>query len=251
MKSLRTLLAWLLLCCPVLAANELHWDYATGSTLYAVIRNTGGQAWNGSAFITWTPLSSRGTFDVPLTEASGFYAASFPATATGQVSWDIYVQAGGSPDAAADIKVASGGSGYWTGTEFRTLEDLDAPVSEAGGGGTPAQVHNTIPVKAFTAKLGTRADGVIRAYPVLKLTITSEAHIWIDCSSLLSDNIENVTTGTSTDTDAATVDDLGMYEKYVSIVLDTSDATVGDTATITCVVEKIGPVAVDVVIKAP
>lgn len=133
MKPLRTFLAWLLLCCPLLAANELHWDYTTGSTLYAVIHNTAGQAWNGSAFATWTPNANRDSYDVPIAEVStsGFYAASFPAGATGQVSWDIYVQAGGSPDAAADTKIASGGSGYWDGDSFLTLNDagvLGGPV---------------------------------------------------------------------------------------------------------------------------
>lgn len=124
-------------------------------------------------------------------------------------------------------------------------------IGAEGGGGTPAQVHNEEPVAAFTAKLGSRADGVVKAYPVLKLTAREGAHIWIDCSKLTNTNLGNVTNAVSDDTDVAEVTDQGMIGKYISIVLDTSGASPGDTATISGDCSPVGPWSVDVEIKSP
>jgi hypothetical protein len=294
MKPLRTLLAWLLLCCPALAADVLFYVGTSGQTLYtrvdeagtlnaqALTEGTSGRL--GRYYASEANLVSAGVDTA--SSGSGFsftvHSGSPSTTATDTIVAYGYLPWSGSAEIVATVRAQNtSGDAIPSTTDMAELQDaveltpagvwalltadldgvgsigklivdyLDAPVSEAGGGGTPAQVHNTPPVKAFTAKLGTRADGVIRAYPTLKLTATNEAHIWIDCSNLLSTNIENVTDGESDDTDVATVEDLGMYEKYVSIVLDTSGATVGDTVTITCEVENIGPVAVDVVVKAP
>lgn len=163
-----------------------------------------------------------------------------------------YSSSAGNVTVYANDQNASTAATQATAANEKVQLNLDAKVSEVeGGGGTPAQVHNEKPVPAFTAKLGTRADGVIRAYPPINVTPTTEGHIWIDCSKLLSDNVENVTDAESSDEDVATVTSVGPYQQFASIKFSSSGATAGDTATFTCNVPKIGPVAVDVVVKAP
>jgi hypothetical protein len=96
MKKLLALL--LLLASPAWAANEillLAPEY-TGQTVYMLVLDETGQAWNGSAFATFT--STQSTFDVAMTEVSGtgLFRGSIPGT-SGQRSVIAYLQAGGSP----------------------------------------------------------------------------------------------------------------------------------------------------------
>lgn len=108
-------------------ANELQYNDAalTGSTLYVVVWNSAGQAWNGTTFATYT--STRSDFDVAATEISGtgFWQANFPGTA-GYRRWAWYLQDGGSP-ATTDVKLLEG-TGYWDGTNILS----QAPAAGAG-----------------------------------------------------------------------------------------------------------------------
>lgn len=120
-------------------ANELQFNDSawTGSTLYVVVWNEAGQAWNGSAFATYT--TTRGDFDIAATEISGtgFWRTTFPGTA-GYRRWSWYLQAGGSPSHANDIKLLDG-IAYWDGTNLVSQGSLVGDIGGkvlGGGSGT-------------------------------------------------------------------------------------------------------------------
>lgn len=120
---------------------------------------------------------------------------------------------------------------HWNGT--RELSEAEALAAAASIVDTPAQVHNDEPDPSFTAKLGTRADGVTTAFPTLTIRPGEKTHVWVDMTKVVSINLATAANGTSTSGHVA-VDAVGVYGKFVSIVLDGTSAVDGDTATIKC-----------------
>lgn len=104
-------------------SSILHLNAETGSTYYAVFWNEAGEAWDGTAFVTYT--TTRSTFDQVLSEVgvTGLFTLVVSTLPEGYTFWNIYKQDGGSPD-HSDIRIATGGA-YWDGTEFTD----DAPYS--------------------------------------------------------------------------------------------------------------------------
>jgi hypothetical protein len=168
-------------------ANEISYEAGTtGLTLYAVARNAAGQAWNGSAFATYT--TTRGDFDLALTDSgsTGFYGPiNLPGSGTGRW-WQIYLQAGGSPSHANDVRLATGYLELTTADiadavaaqsdiaeAIETIdENLDAKVSEVegggGGGGTVIPV-NQVPVPlSRTWILKQTNDGLAGELPLIR-----------------------------------------------------------------------------------
>ena len=83
----------------------------TGRTLYAVVRDTVGQVWNGSAFETYAG-GNWTTYAVTMAEettggSSGYYRGDFPTVAAGVYSVEVRWRAGGSP-ALTDSVVGTG-----------------------------------------------------------------------------------------------------------------------------------------------
>lgn len=105
-------------------ANELQAYTTTGGTVYAVLLNSVGQIWNGSAFVAinganWT------SYDIALTEATaGIYLGAMPAVSAGGYAYIAYTQAGASPA----ITDTTAGNGYleWDGTNVvdSVLDDV-------------------------------------------------------------------------------------------------------------------------------
>jgi hypothetical protein len=92
-------------------ANEIHVDYASGNTLYAVVRNIAGDVWHvgGQTFEAWgTAGRTADDYDIGLTDKSGSrYVGSFDANIpTGRYSVQTFLQAGANP-ADSDTLVAS------------------------------------------------------------------------------------------------------------------------------------------------
>jgi len=108
-------------------AKEIQAYLSTGSTLYAILLNSVGQVWNGSAFeavngSNWTD------YDIPLTESvAGLYTADFPAVVAGVYSYVVYNQAGANPATTDEWT----GNGYleWDGTAVVPLTSR-APAGE-------------------------------------------------------------------------------------------------------------------------
>ncbi len=108
-------------------AHEIQADYASGSTLYAVIRNRAGQVWppGGQAFEDWGfEGRTAQDYDVPLVDKVGSrYVADFPAgIPAGQYGVQVFQQAGAVP---ADMdSLVSSRQVVWTGTGELTAAKL-------------------------------------------------------------------------------------------------------------------------------
>jgi hypothetical protein len=142
-------------------ANELLISYPTGATLYALLYDSTGNVWNGSAFAA--PGSAEWLdYDIAMTEvatATGIYRASMPAAAAGVYGWLVRKQAGASP-AVGDIAVGAGEI-RWTGTTEETVP-ASANVTQVKGatiadldasGNVLAKLANTVTHGGATAQL--------------------------------------------------------------------------------------------------
>ena len=108
-------------------ANEIHVNYASGNTLYAVVRNGAGNVWYiaGQVFEVWgTGGRTADDYDISLTDKSGdLYVGSFDTNIqVGRYSVQVFLQAGANP-ANSDTFVA-GEEIVWSGTGAVTAEKL-------------------------------------------------------------------------------------------------------------------------------
>lgn len=109
-------------------ANEIYADYASGNTMYAVIRNGTGGVWYAAeqAFEDWgTGGHTVSDYSLPLTDKAGSrYVGDFDTRiAAGQYCIQLFVQAGANP-ADGDAIIASRDIA-WTGKgELTTLKML-------------------------------------------------------------------------------------------------------------------------------
>lgn len=108
-------------------SNEIHVDYSSGNTLYAVIRNQDGQVWHvaGETFENWgTGGHTADDYDIALADSDGsHYIGDFDTHISGgSYSIQIFRQAGTYP-ASTDTLVSSRpilwtGSGELTATKI-------------------------------------------------------------------------------------------------------------------------------------
>ncbi len=108
-------------------ANEIHLDYASGSTVYASIRNTAGQVWYpaGSVFENWgTGGHNAENYDIALTDKSGSrYVGNFPANIpAGRYTVQMFLQAGANR-ADSDQLIGSARI-LWTGNGALTADKI-------------------------------------------------------------------------------------------------------------------------------
>lgn len=108
-------------------ANEIHADYASGSTLYAVLRNGGGQVWYpaGQVFEDWgTSSRDADDYDIAMAGKGGsLYVGDFDSNVpAGRYAFQVFLQAGANP-ADGDTRVG-GGQIVWSGSGVVTAEKL-------------------------------------------------------------------------------------------------------------------------------
>jgi hypothetical protein len=108
-------------------ANEIHVNYASGNTLYAVVRNAAADAWHvaGQTFESWgTDGRTADDYDISLTDKSGScYIGSFDTNIpAGRYSVQVFLQVGANP-ADGDSLVA-GCEIAWSGTGRITCDKL-------------------------------------------------------------------------------------------------------------------------------
>jgi hypothetical protein len=108
-------------------ANEIHINYASGNTLYAVVRNAAGDVWYvaGQAFEVWgTNGRTADDYDISLTDKSGSrYIGSFDMNIpAGRYSIQVFLQAGANP-ADGDTFIV-GKEILWSGTGAITADKL-------------------------------------------------------------------------------------------------------------------------------
>jgi len=95
--------------------------YTVGATLYAVLLDNNGQAWNGTAFEALNPANWT-TYNIAMTEgAGGLYTGIVPALSADNYTYICYNQAGVNP-AIMDDKV-SFGAFSWDGTDEALLSN--------------------------------------------------------------------------------------------------------------------------------
>lgn len=135
MKDIAIFLMMVCLACSGFAADEIHFDYESGATVYAVRFQTDGKVFftNGSGSEDWTTV---GNYVVTMTEngSGGHFVGSFdtvPNIAAGTYKVTAYEQLGGAPaDSDRAIYV---GEIVWTGTaEYVPNDVLDAIVEDTG-----------------------------------------------------------------------------------------------------------------------
>jgi len=83
-------------------ANEIHIDYSSGNTIYAVIRNSAGQVWNptNQVFEDWgTDGNDADDYDLTLTDKGGSrYVGNFDGNIPdGRYTTQAFLQAGANP----------------------------------------------------------------------------------------------------------------------------------------------------------
>jgi hypothetical protein len=108
-------------------ANEIHIDYASGNTLYAVVRNGAGDVWyiTGQVFEVWgTGSRTADDYDISLTDKNGSrYVGNFDNNIpAGRYSVQVFLQAGANP-ADGDNLVGSNEI-VWSGTGRLTGDKL-------------------------------------------------------------------------------------------------------------------------------
>ena len=108
-------------------ANEIHANYASGNTLYAVVRNGAGDVWyvGGQNFEIWgTGDHTAEDYDISLTGKNGSrYVGDFDTNIpAGRYSLQVFLQAGANP-ADGDTLVASDEI-LWSGTGKVTADKL-------------------------------------------------------------------------------------------------------------------------------
>jgi hypothetical protein len=108
-------------------ANEIHVNYASGNTLYAVVRNAAGDVWyaTGQVFEVWgTGGRTADNYDITLTDKSGSqYVGSFDTNIpAGRYSIQAFLQVGANP-ADSDTFIANEGI-VWSGSGEVTADKL-------------------------------------------------------------------------------------------------------------------------------
>jgi hypothetical protein len=108
-------------------ANEIQADYASGSTLYAVVRNVTGDVWyvTGQVFEAWgTDGRDADDYDIALTDKSGSrYVGDFDGNIpAGRYSLQVFLQTGANP-ANGDTLISSD-ENFWSGSGKITVEKL-------------------------------------------------------------------------------------------------------------------------------
>lgn len=108
-------------------ANEIHADYASGNTLYAVVRNHTGDVWypTGGAFEAWgTESRDADDYDISLTDKGGSrYVGDFDGNIpAGRYTIQIFLQAGANPADSDNFLTSL--EFIWSGTGQVTADKL-------------------------------------------------------------------------------------------------------------------------------
>jgi hypothetical protein len=108
-------------------ADEIHADYESGNTLYAVIRNKAGQVWHimGKSFESWGANGhSASDYDIALVDKGGSkYVGSLDSNLPAGTYWvQTFLQVGTIP--SDDDSVICSKEIVWTGTGELTCKKM-------------------------------------------------------------------------------------------------------------------------------
>jgi hypothetical protein len=147
-------------------ANEIHVDYASGNTLYAVVRNGAGNVWHvaGQVFEAWgTGSRTADDYNMSLTDKSGSrYVGNFDNNIpSGRHTVQVFLQAGANP--ADSDNLVGANEIVWSGMGRVTADKLlanKAVQNKATGeikyydddGQTLLLTHTPIDAEAITTR---------------------------------------------------------------------------------------------------
>jgi len=108
-------------------ANEIYMDYASGNTVYAVVRDSAGRVWYpvGQAFEDWgTSGHDADSYDISLTDKNGDrYVGDFVANIpVGRYTIQAFLQAGSNPADTDDL--VGGYEIIWRGSRELTVDKI-------------------------------------------------------------------------------------------------------------------------------
>jgi len=108
-------------------SNEIHIDYTSGNTLYAVVRNGAGEVWyaGGQIFESWgTGSRTANDYDISLTDKGGsMYVGDFDGNIpAGRYSVQAFLQAGANP--ADSDNLVGADEIVWSGAGKVTCDKL-------------------------------------------------------------------------------------------------------------------------------
>ncbi len=145
-------------------AKELQAQYPTGSNIYAIVLNAGGQIWNGSSFET-PLLANWTTYAITLTEQSttGLYQGTMPVliTTAGWYSYLGYLRAGGS--AASTDSVIWSDRIPWAGSALAIPGDVGGALATING-----KSFNKVIEYIAGAMVGTLSEPIDRSTTTIK-----------------------------------------------------------------------------------
>lgn len=132
---------------------NLFTQFTSGQTVYAIVLNSSGQAWNsGSSAFEMPTAANWANYAVTMTEQTtshltGIYAGSFPGAITAAGVYNILFrqQAGGSPAATDASNGMLGGQFFWTGSAEAFGLTSGGNVNVTSWNGTAVSVVNGLP----------------------------------------------------------------------------------------------------------
>lgn len=270
MKRLHALLAWLLLASTSWAANVYCYTGATGlTTLYlrvdeagtldAVALTEGAGGYAGRYYVTEANLVSA-LVNTPST-GNGFYctvhSGSSPSTtAADPILGYLYLPWSGSAELPASANTIQWAGANTATDDIALLAQLAAAnfvsnwftaagvatdaaneigaASSGGGGGSAAQVINTKVVPPRVIDLSDRDDGTTVGTKLIRTRVGEPLAWWINTAPIAGGEwLASVSAATSSVPGELSVTDYGVNRELAVIVLDTTNAVVGTTYTVT------------------
>ncbi len=168
-------------------SNELHAYATSGLTLYAVLLNSTGQLWNGSAFEAYNGANWT-DYDIALTEAgAGIYLGNMPAVEAGSYSYAVYEQAGANPATTDTLR----GTGYldWDGSATfgnSALATLIGDVPTNAELGTALAAADDAVLAAIAGLGGSGSGSITFTYTLTSTedgTAIPDAEVWVTARS--------------------------------------------------------------------
>jgi len=141
---------------------NLQTQFTLGQTVYAIVLNSLGLAWNAGSSSFETPTAANWVnYAVSMAEQSathltGIYAGSFPTTITTAGVYSILFrqQSGGSPAATDASNGMLGGQFFWTGSAETFAQTTGGNVNVTNWNGTAVSVVNGLPAVQANTNTG-------------------------------------------------------------------------------------------------
>lgn len=199
-------------------AGELQATCATGSTLYALLRDSAGAVYNGSTFDATPTVGEWANYDIAMSEddTTGLFRGTMPSVAAGSYSFEVRLQAGGSP--AETDRVVGQGWLDWDGAAVVDADSILAGIED---------IQSRIPAALASGRI--KADIL-----AINGSTSAAVRLALSAANMIPGTVDN--TGFSPTTTIFESDDIteATDDHYNGrLVLWTSGALAGQTTDVT------------------